>query len=285
MIPSASVIVRAKNEEAGVVAALRSLRAQTVPLEIIVVDSGSTDRTIELAAPWCDRLLHLPPDQFTFGRSLNVGAEAATGSVVFALSAHCAVQDRNWAAQSLVHYVDDDVAGTFGAARGPSGEELKEARAVLMEDLLTDPHWGFSNHASSWRRATWERLPFNETMGPCEDKEWMWRVMRTGQRVVADPALVVVSNHRRAAGARALWRREVAEHRAVARLLDFPVRTRRQVLAEWWDSFPEPSPRPLWQRRLSPMRNIELLGGYLGDLQGARLRDAQTIRMHTPDLP
>ena len=52
--------------------------------------------------------------------------------------------------------------------------------------------------------------------------------------VIADPSVVVSSNHRRQAGLRALWRREVVEHEALARALDYPVPSARETLATWW---------------------------------------------------
>ena len=88
--PRASVIVRAKNEARGIERTFKSLRRQTVPVEIVVVDSGSTDGTVEIARRWCDRLVEIPAESFTYGYSLNCGAEVALAPFHFSLSAHCA---------------------------------------------------------------------------------------------------------------------------------------------------------------------------------------------------
>ncbi len=77
--------MRAKDKEQTIERALRGLRAQTVEMEIILVDSGSTDRTVELARPYCDQVITIPAEAFTYGRALNLGAEHASGEVVFAL--------------------------------------------------------------------------------------------------------------------------------------------------------------------------------------------------------
>ena len=47
---TASVVVRAKNKQATIERTLRALRAQTVQAQVIVVDSGSTDSTLDIAA-------------------------------------------------------------------------------------------------------------------------------------------------------------------------------------------------------------------------------------------
>lgn len=80
-----TIIVPALNEARGIGAALQGL----APLrarghELIVVDGGSEDRTREIAAPLCDRLLVAPR-----GRALqmNAGARAASGGALVFLHA------------------------------------------------------------------------------------------------------------------------------------------------------------------------------------------------------
>src|SRR5687767_8746951 len=122
----ASVIVRAKDEAAAIERTLSALRTQSVEVEIIVVDSGSTDGTVEIARRWCDRLIEITPEQFTFGRALNIGAEAAAAPVHFALSAHCVPPRADWVERSCSYYSDAAVAATHGDRVGPDGKLLEE---------------------------------------------------------------------------------------------------------------------------------------------------------------
>lgn len=277
---AASVIVRCRNEADGIEACLQSLHAQTIRPEIVLVDSGSTDETVEIAAPYCDVIVHMPASDFTFGRALNIGARRSQGPILFALSAHCVAADPEWVERSLEHFRRAPaLAAVAGMARLPDGRVLEAPREVTFDDVRIDPHWGLSNHAASWRRDVWQLEPFDETAASCEDKQWMWRVMLAGWTVLVDPRLVVPSDHRRKAGLRALWRREYAEHRSVAASLAFPVRPSAAVLGEWWSSFPWPSDRPVWQRRLSPARIVEILAGAMGDRAGARERGEGTLRL------
>jgi rhamnosyltransferase len=272
-----SVVVRAKNKEQTIERALRGLREQTVDTEVILVDSGSTDRTLELARPFCDQVLSIPAEAFSYGGALNVGAQHARGEIVFALSAHCAPSSPRWVEWSLEAYDDNQVAGTFGWAVAPDGTALTGPSRFKLADLSANPTWGFTNHASSWRRRAWEKFPFNEGLVACEDKEWMWRVMADGLTIVADPRLIVGGLHRRQAGLGALYRRVHLEHLVLAELLDYPRLKVPGLLKRWWSVFPEPSSHPNWQRRLSPMRAVELLGEFSGDLAGARRRGEETI--------
>ena len=52
--------MRAKNKEQTIERALRALRDQTVEMEVILVDSGSTDRTVEVARPYCNQVVKYP---------------------------------------------------------------------------------------------------------------------------------------------------------------------------------------------------------------------------------
>jgi hypothetical protein len=133
-----------------------------------------------------------------------------------------------------------------------------------------------SNHASSWRRSVWQQFPFNEEMAACEDKEWMWRVLGAGHGLVVDPRILVDVNHRWDEGAKVLYRRVFKENAALAELVDFDLPRLGAAVAQWWAA-QYTSTRPAWQRRLSPRRNAELAGEFLGARAGARKRGANTL--------
>lgn len=75
-----SVIVIALNEEANIVPCLESVRFAD---EIVVVDSGSTDRTVELARNFTDRIFSI--DWRGFANTKNFALEQASMEWVFSL--------------------------------------------------------------------------------------------------------------------------------------------------------------------------------------------------------
>ena len=87
--PLCSIIIRANNEERHIGRLLAGIQQQTIRQpEIILVDSGSTDATLAIAQQYPVRVVHIPPAEFTFGRSLNLGIAAAQGEFIIIASAH-----------------------------------------------------------------------------------------------------------------------------------------------------------------------------------------------------
>ena len=266
----ASVIVRTKDEAAAVERTLSALRAQTVDVEIIVVDSGSRDGTPEIARRWCDQLVEIEPERFSFGRALNIGAEAALAPIHFALSAHCVPTRDDWIERSCAYYADPAVAATHGDRGLPDRSVLRRpllvSRATLEEWGLprANPMWGLSNHACSWRASVWRELPFNEELAASEDKEWASRVLDAGYLIAVDPDLYVDMSHRWRAGPLAYYRRQKKEWAATAEIFDLDPYGARNLVREWWTNIPPDRHSAFAHRFLNYLRFAELLGKYRG---------------------
>lgn len=270
--PRASVIVRTKDSARTLGRALSLLRAQTIPAEIVVVDSGSRDDTLAMAHSVADRVIEIPAESFTFGRALNIGAAAASAPIHFALSSHAVPPDTLWIERSLAKYERPDVAGTSGAPTVPgSPAPLTETVYQSLELATRHPYWGFSNTASSWRADVWEQLPFDEALVSCEDKEWAFRVLRAGWTIAVDAQLAVGDSHRREFGLRHLYRRTRLEAEAIASFAPVPPATRAQFLREWQIEVPSPTRLGRWRRRVSPVRFTELLAKHRGHKAAARI--------------
>ena len=263
--PYVSVIVRAKNKAGTIGLTLAALRRQSVPVEIIVVDSGSTDGTVSLAEQWADRVIEIPAESFTYGGALNIGAAAATAPVHAALSAHCVPSSDTWFEDSLRRYEKrPDVAATNGARETPLGLPVEGTYFQTLEDVAVSPIWGFSNHASTWRADVWRDIPFREDLVACEDKEWSWRVLAAGRTIAYAPELDAPMAHRRTAGMRALLRRLTNEAEAMVSLGAAAPLSGPEAFRAWWSAFPVPSRLSPAFRRGSPYRMVELLGAWRG---------------------
>lgn len=218
--PVASVVIRTYNSLATVRSAIASVRDQTVPAQVVVVDSGSTDGTRELVADLADTVVDLRHAEFTFGGSLNVGVAAATGAEVVTLSSHCALPRSDWLEIAAGHLAAGAVA-TCGQHSDGGRAQLTGAFRAALPYLREHPLWGMSGHAAAWSGAALRQFAFDETLTASEDKEWCWRAVGDGW-IVIDPALVVEGTHRRAGGSVDYYRRLVKEYGALAHLEPLP---------------------------------------------------------------
>ena len=102
-----SIIVRCYNEEEHIGRLLTGIMEQTLrDIEIIIVDSGSTDATLKIASRFPVRIVSIKPEEFSFGRSLNIGCEKAIGDFIVIASAHVYPIYKDWLEKILEPFVD-----------------------------------------------------------------------------------------------------------------------------------------------------------------------------------
>ena len=69
-----SLVIRCLNEEKHIGKLLAGVMEQTVKdVEVVVVDSGSTDATLSIASRFPVKIVNIKPEDFSFGYALNVG--------------------------------------------------------------------------------------------------------------------------------------------------------------------------------------------------------------------
>ncbi len=200
MRPFASVVIRARNESALLGRLLEGIHLQDfTAVEVLLVDSGSTDDTRAIARGHGCRGIDLEPERFTYGRALNVGCAAAKGDACVFVSAHCVPANDRWLARLLEPLRDPAVAGSYGKQL-PLGKTL----TYEQRNLLTGFPFGarrqtsqffFHNANAALRRAVWERAPFDETLPGLEDREWARRVLARGWQIVYEPLAMVYHEH------------------------------------------------------------------------------------------
>ncbi len=202
-----SIILRTKNEGKSLGETLALLRRQVYAPrpELIVVDSGSTDDTLAIAVREADlRVITIPPAEFTYGRSLNIGIRAARGDIVVALSAHAFPLGEHWLSRLVDPFCEPRVAGVYGR-QVPREDAWPSVKRDYLEfygsqrNIQTDPanpgDHCFSNAASALRRSLWEQHPFDETLPYCEDWEWARAMLERGYVIVYEPEASVYHSH------------------------------------------------------------------------------------------
>lgn len=194
-----SIVIRAYNEERHIGRLLEGIRQQTLKdAEIILVDSGSTDRTVSIAESFGARIVRIAAGEFTFGRSLNFGVREATRGLIVIASAHVYPVYPDWL-ESLLHpFEDKKVALTYGKQRGPLSAKFSEQQIFHQwypEVSNLDQPTAFCNNANAAiRKSLWEAQPYDETLTGLEDLVWAKWAKEQGNRIayVAEAAVVHV---------------------------------------------------------------------------------------------
>jgi glycosyltransferase involved in cell wall biosynthesis len=174
---SVSVVVRCFNEELHLGNLLEAVASQEgVTPEVIVVDSGSTDGSVRIAESAGARILHIKKEDFTFGRSLNIGCAAATADFIVIASAHVIPSRSDWLLQMLEPFENPNVAKVYGRQIGDESSRFSEHEVfakqfpAVSNAVQTVP---FCNNANSAiRTELWQRNPYDETLSGLEDVAW-----------------------------------------------------------------------------------------------------------------
>jgi glycosyltransferase involved in cell wall biosynthesis len=196
-----SIIVRAYNEEKHIGRLLEGIRQQTIEeVEILLVDSGSTDGTVSIAESFGARIVRIASDEFTFGRSLNLGIQAATRELIVIASAHVYPVYPDWLESLLRPFEDQKVALTYGKQRGPEHAQFSEQQIYHQwYPDISQPRQAtaFCNNANAAiRKSLWEKNRYDETLTGLEDLAWGKWAKEQGYDIayVAEAEIIHVHN-------------------------------------------------------------------------------------------
>ncbi len=228
-----SVLVPTKNAGVGFKQVLEALFEQEFDgtFEVIVVDSGSTDGTRELAACYPVKLYSIPPNSFGHGYVRNALARLAVGDTLVFLSSDGIPVGREWLAKLVGPLADPCVAATYGRQLPAANADLTEiyllyhfyppepARRSLRGQGAPLAHMILFSHVNAaCKKALWEQYPYNERLIMSEDLEWSRTVLLAGYEIVYVPEAAVTHSH--AYTLRGLFRRNFdsgASLRAITR--------------------------------------------------------------------
>ena len=196
---SVSVVVAVRNARASIAACVDSLLAlDPAPIEVLVVDNGSTDGTLDVLGGYGERIAVLHEPVRGAGAARNAGIRAARGQIVAFTDADCVVEP-DWLDELVGALADPNVGivgGTILAADPTNpveryGEGIHDHRLAI--EVFEPPYAITMNWAS--RRAVLEELGgFDERFLRCQDVDLSYRVVQSG-RTLAFAAGAVVRHH------------------------------------------------------------------------------------------
>lgn len=207
--PRVSAIIPTWNGAATLPPLLAALarERERAGLEIVAIDSDSTDATRDLLVAAGAKLLGLGGRRFGHGSARNRAAEAATGEVLLFLTQDVEPAGEGWLVPLLAALEEPVVAGAFGRQlpRGASPEEAflagvnygAEPRRLTSDDGGRPFGPGatfFSNAFGAVRRTVWERHRFPDIV-MSEDQAWGMAVLAAGHEIRYVPEAAVHHGH------------------------------------------------------------------------------------------
>jgi glycosyltransferase involved in cell wall biosynthesis len=190
-----SVVIRTLNEARHLPELLAGIARQQLSggsCEVVLVDSGSTDGTLQIAEAHGCRIVHIKKEEFSFGRSLNVGCLAATGEALVFVSGHCIPCGADWLARLVAPLGHDNVVYSYGGQVGNDSTHFSERQifAKYFPAQSQVPQEGFycNNANSALLRSEWEHTRFDEEITGLEDMYMAKALVQRGRRIayVAD---------------------------------------------------------------------------------------------------
>jgi glycosyltransferase involved in cell wall biosynthesis len=254
-----SIVIRAYNEAAHLGRLLEGIRQQTLrEVEVILVDSGSSDATVSIAESFGARVVHIPPAEFTFGRSLNLGIQAATRELIVIASAHVHPVYPDWLESLLRPFENKRVALTYGKQRGPETAKYSEQQIFYQwypDASQLEQETAFCNNANAAiRKSLWEMNPYDESLTGLEDLAWATWARAQGHAIayVAEAEVIHVHNET-PSGVFNRYRREAMAFKQIHpeahfNLYDFVRLAVTNILSDTWHAARE---RVLWRNLAS----------------------------------
>jgi len=205
-----SFVIRTLNEELPLKETLKRVNEQVgnFEFEVIVVDSGSTDKTIDVAQAYGCKIIKISQKEWSWGRSLNWGIREAVGEFICILSAHCYLTRSDFIIKAIAQF---DGSPQLGAIYGqqipitnynPFEEDELETSFPAMEryrfgfeDICAGRDIGISNACCVLRRALWEDISYREDLQSLEDAVWASDVAQKGWQLGYTDTISVYHSH------------------------------------------------------------------------------------------
>lgn len=195
--------MRSKNDGALVGATLKALYDQVYPgrVEVIHIDSGSTDNTVTQIQAWQPtKLIRIRAEEYVPGVVLNRGMREARSEWVVFLNSDAEPANRRWLSGLIEATSSKAKLGAAFSRQVPR----PDCQAVYARDY--DRCFGPQRESAGWdnffsmvscvvNRCAWEDQPFREDLQYAEDDEWSRRLKAHGWGISFAPDSVVIHSH------------------------------------------------------------------------------------------
>lgn len=205
--PPLSIVIRTRNDGAHIQRLFESIAAQQYAgeLEIIVVDTESTDTTVSYARSQGARIITIAQEDFTYPRALNLGFEAATHDWVVTLVGHSALTNTQMFRSLLPWTQQQSFGGMYGIPLANWNASIWERIGTILcvpfmkraQRITTVRAGALGANCAIVRRSIWQALGgYDERYaGGGEDTALARAMVSRGYALVREPLCSVYHSH------------------------------------------------------------------------------------------
>ncbi|AQS38745.1 Glycosyl transferase family 2 [Shewanella psychrophila] len=194
-----AIIMRSKNSAWVIANTLAALNSQDFQdYELILVDSGSTDATLEIASFYDCRLIEIEPGDYYPGKVLNQAIEQCQAEVVVFLNSDAVLLRDDSLTNLLDAFNDPDIVAAFGRQipRPEAHLWVKRDYATSFPATGNPPSWiTLSLPFAAIRRQHWQQHPFYQDAWASEDTEWGHWAQTSGYKLAYVPQALLMHSH------------------------------------------------------------------------------------------
>lgn len=214
-----SIVIPTKNAGEQFRQVLSMVFSQNTELEyeVICIDSGSNDNTINIIKEFPVKLYEILPEEFGHGRTRNYGASKGKGEFIVFLTQDALPVNEQWLQRLIeVMKMDEDIAGAFGIHYPYPDCNLLDKRDITLhfrgfgwdntiyhlddkdryerEEGYRHLLAYFSDNNSCLRRCIWESIPYDD-VNFAEDQIWAKKIIELGYKKAYVPFAGVYHSH------------------------------------------------------------------------------------------
>ncbi len=197
-----SIVIRTYNEQKHLTELLEVINQQQyqyIQHEVIIVDSGSSDQTLAIAEKYACRITHINKEEFTFGRSLNLGCEFAQGEILVFISGHCIPSSSSWLENLVQPLIDQQAVYSYGCQQGNSDTKFSEhqvfSKYFPSESKIPQNDFFCNNANSALLKEQWAQTPYCEMLTGLEDMHLAKKLVEQGHKIAYVADAVVFHIH------------------------------------------------------------------------------------------
>ena len=179
--------------------------------EVLIIDSGSTDNTLDTAREFKTKIYEIKPEEFHHSKTRNLGAELSNGDYLVYLSQDATPVNDEWLKNLITPLKNEECDVVYGKQVAYKNAKPMDKffygyfypaeKIILTERDINDPKTFYleniflSDVNAGIKRECWSKLKFDEDIFFAEDKNFTFRALKKGYKIAYEPKALVYHSH------------------------------------------------------------------------------------------